>query len=252
MNIAIITGASAGLGREYFRAAVKRYKFDEIWLIARRAERLKALSDEYPDVKVRILELDLTKNEAYDALEKTLEEQKPVVKLLINCAGVGNFGDISKSAVKTEVNMVDVNVRGLVAVTTAAVKYMCSDSKILNVSSIAGFAPTPRMTVYSCTKIFVLNYSRSLRQELAGTGVKVLAVCPGPMKTEFLDVANIVGKSKKFDSMPGCDPKAVAEFSLSKLDSGSAVYTPRFPLKLYRVAAAVLPRGLFVKLSDLK
>lgn len=251
MNIAIITGASAGLGREYALAAAQRYpEIDQFWLIARRVQRLDTLAERLGYSKVRLWELDLSHSASYDRLASAVKAEGHEVRLLINCAGLGAYGPISEVTYAEQANMIDVNVKAAVALTAALVPYMPKKAKILNVASIAGFAPTPYMTVYSCTKIFLLNFSRALRYEERKKRLKVLAVCPGPMKTEFLDIARV--NSKKFDSMPVCDPVKIAATSLKLLDRGRAVYTPGAFLKLYRVLAKLIPTPLWLRIADLK
>lgn len=248
MRIAIITGASAGLGQAYF-AAVRRRRtdLDGIWLVARRADRLEAMAADCP-IPVTVLPLDLAEDGAYTALAEKLAAEQPTVELLINNAGLGTLGNMAQSDVATQIRMVDVNCRGLTAVTTAVLPYMTRGSAIINVASIAAFAPNARMAVYSSTKAFVFSLSGALREELHDSGINVLAVCPGPMSTEFLDLAAITGQSKTFERLPYCDPQKVAARSLDAALAGRAVYTNRLFFKFYRLLAKLLPRALVMKL----
>lgn len=249
MDIAIITGASAGLGQAFFRSVVRRYpKLDQIWLIARRADRLQQLAQDSP-VPVVCLPLDLTQDGSYQAISERLAAEQPRVRILINNAGLGQLDDMVDSDVATQVRMVDVNCRGLTAVTTAVLPYMPKDSFVIQVASIAAFAPNARMTVYSSTKAYVLSLARGLRMEMKSRGVNVLALCPGPMSTEFLEKADITaGKSKQFDTLPYSDPEAVADGAVVRAARGKAIYTPRAFYRFYHFVSKVLPTSLVMKM----
>lgn len=250
MDIAVITGASAGLGKEFFCEIAKNYReIDEIWLIARRRDRMEALAALFPERKVEIFSLDLFDVSSFEKFSGILKERGANVKMLINNAGVGKLGNIADEPYTTQLPMIDLNCRALSAMASVVLPYMKRGSFILNVCSIAAFAPTPRMTVYSSTKAYVMSFSRSLRYELKDKGINVLAVCPGPMNTEFLDVADIKGNSKTFKTLPYCDPESVARVSLCKAKAGRAVYTPTAFYKFYRVLAKLLPHGIVMHMS---
>lgn len=250
MDITVITGASSGLGREYLsQVVVQRPSTDEIWLIARRQERLQELAALYPDVKIRCVPLDLQKEESFAAYADLLKEHNACVKLLINNAGYGKLGDFSKGVCHEQTGMVDLNCRALTAMTSLSLPHMARGSMILNVCSIAAFAPTPRMAVYCSTKAYVYSLSKALRHELRPDGIHVLAVCPGPMSTEFLEVADITGRSKTFQRLPYCDPKTVAAVSLRRLRRGKGIYTNRLFFKFYRFLAKLLPHHLVMYMS---
>ena len=248
MSIAIITGASAGLGQAFFDSIVRRYPaLEQIWLIARRTERLEAMAKGCP-IPVEVFPLDLTAEASYEAFEARLAAEKPAVQIFINNAGLGELNDMIDSDWRTQTRMVDLNCRGLTAMATAVLPYMAKGGFIINIASIAAFAPNTRMTVYSASKAFDLHLSRGLREEMRPHGVNVLAVCPGPMATEFLAVADIKGRSATFDRLPYCDPKRVADRAVVKAAAGRGVYTPRAFFKLYRVLAKLLPTALVIKL----
>ena len=249
MTIALITGASAGLGIAFFHSLCRRHpELEEIWLIARREERLQELAKDSP-IPVTVLPMDLTDPAAYDALAAKLAAEKPAVHLLVNNAGVGQLDNIADSDWPTQARMVDLNCRALTAVTTVVLPYMGAGSAVINVASIASFCPNARMTVYSSTKAYVMSFSRGLREELKSRRVNVLAVCPGPMRTEFLEVADITGRSPMFKMLPYSDPAAVADRAVVLATKGRAVYTPRLFFKFYRVLAKLLPHGFVMKLS---
>ncbi len=252
MKIAIITGASSGLGEEYIRCISDgTYDVDEIWMVARREERLIKIAEKYTQKKKTVpIPLDLTKYESYEKLRQRLEEEKPEITIVVNNAGYGTLGDFDSKELFTQTNMVDLNARALTAVSSLVLPYMSKGSFIVNVCSIAAFAPNPRMAVYCSTKAFVYSFSKALRYELKNRGINILAVCPGPMDTEFLSVAGIEkGASHTFDTLPRCNPQRVAEISLKKALKGRGKYTPKAFYKFYRCMAKLLPHCLIMKLS---
>ncbi|MGI6261744.1 MAG: SDR family NAD(P)-dependent oxidoreductase [Acutalibacteraceae bacterium] len=251
MKIAVFTGASSGLGREFFLSAAEQFpQVEEFWLIARREEKLKELSALLPQKKTMVLPMDLTMEESVASLEEFFQQRQPEIELLVNNAGFGTLGNFDSMERSTQTKMIDLNVRALTALTQAALPFMKRGGVVVNVCSIASFAPNPRMTVYCSTKAYVMSFSRSLREELKPRGINVLAVCPGPMRTEFLPVAGIEsGNSKTFDTLPYCNPEQVAAVALRSAKQGKAVYTNRFFFKFYRVLAKLLPHGFVMKFS---
>jgi len=251
MKTVVITGASAGLGRLFLDEVFGQIpSVEEVWIIARRKERLDALAASYPDKRIIALPVDLTDEKALDAFDEFVQKRAPNILALINNAGFGTMGNLEELPRKDEMREIDLNVRGLTAVTSICLPHMRAGSAILNVCSIAAFGPTPRMTVYSSTKAFVFSFTRALREELRARGINVCAVCPGPMRTEFLSVAGIEkGSSKTFDTLPYCDPAKVVRDGLSAALSGKAVCTNTAFYKLYRVLAKLIPQALFVKFT---
>ncbi len=250
MNVAVITGASSGLGMEYAKQVALLSDVEEIWLIARSTEKLVQLAHSLPNKKCRTLTWDLQSEESFAEYRRLLEEEKPIVRLLINNAGFGKLGNVSELNPVDQAGMVDLNCRALTLFTALTLPYMAAGSGILNVSSIASFAPTPRMTVYSATKAYVAAFSKGLREELRPRRINVLTVCPGPMATPFLETAKIIGAdSPAFENLPYCQPKQVAVRSLQRLLHKKGWYTNRFIYKLYRVLAKLLPHNLVMKFS---
>ena len=253
-RIAVITGASSGLGKEFLQALLPKSKeLDEIWLIARRPERLQelaALWAPFCEAIIRPVPMDLTDSAAYVAFESLLQEEDAEIRILINNAGCGVLGNIADMPADGQIRMVDLNVKAMTAVAAIGVKFMTRGSYLINTCSIASFAPNPRMTVYSSTKAYVLSFTKGLRFELKTKGINALAVCPGPMRTEFLDIAGISGgKSKTFETLPYCDPHMVAVNAVKYAEKGKCVYTPRGFFKFYRVLAKLLPHALVMKLA---
>ncbi len=251
MKIAIVTGASSGLGREYVRVIAEKYTdIEEIWVVARRTDRLNELKEKYGENKIFPVSIDLTKDESYKTLSDMLESEKPEIRILVNNAGYGTLGDFDTMETASQTGMIDLNNKALTAVTSVSLPYMTRGSFAVNVCSIASFAPNPRMTVYCSTKAYVLSFSKSLRFELKKKGINVLAVCPGPMDTEFLPAAGIEkGASHTFDTLPRVNPAMAAERSLRHASKGRGIYTPRAFFKLYRFLAKVLPHGIVMHMS---
>ena len=188
MKIAIVTGASSGMGKEFVLQLSNYVKVDEIWVIARREQALEALKAQCA-VSVRPVVLDLCKEESYRQFSALLEEVKPDVKLLVNAAGFGKFGAYHKIPVEDELRMIDLNCKALVAMTRATLPYMAAGSHILQLDSLSAFQPVPYITTYGATKAFVLSYTRAMNRELKGTGIRMMAMNPGWVKTEFFDHA---------------------------------------------------------------
>lgn len=253
MAVAIITGASSGFGKEYVSAVIDEVpEIDEIWLIARRKEKLQEIADTYPDKKIIPIPLDLTSEDNYALLEKVLDAEKPDVMLLINNSGYGKLGDFYSSELSPQLGMTKLNVSGLTAMTSTVLPYMGDGSAIINVSSIASFAPTPGMAVYCATKSYVAFFTKALREELKPRGINALYVCPGPMNTEFNKVAGIGGgRSKRFESLPTEDPAKLASESLNAALDGKACYTGKFFYKFYRFLAKILPHSFVMKFTSL-
>lgn len=249
MNIAVITGASAGLGAEYAKAVYEtRTDIQEIWVIARREDRLQELKNNLGD-KIVPVAFDITDETAVENYVALLKEKNATVKLLINNAGFGKLGNFDELSLQENTGMVRLNCEALTAMSAATLPFMNEHSEIINSCSIASFAPNTRMAVYSSTKAYVMSLSRAMRLELKKRKINVLAVCPGPMETEFLGIANIEkGTSTTFDTLPRVNPCTMAVKSLKASQKGRAVYTNRIFFKFYRLLAKILPHSLVMKL----
>ncbi|MCQ2441397.1 MAG: SDR family NAD(P)-dependent oxidoreductase [Clostridia bacterium] len=250
MDIAVITGASSGLGKEYVSEVLKQYPdLDEIWAVARRKERLCELKNTLSD-KIRPVAMDITDQNSIDEYKTLLKEQNANVKLLINNAGFGKLGNFDSLKTEDNAGMVRLNCEALTVMTSVTLPFMPNDAEIINTCSIASFAPNPRMAVYSSTKAFVMSLSRCLRQELKSRKINVLSVCPGPMDTEFLPLANInKGASHTFDTLPRVNPAVMAKKSLKASKKHRAIYTNLAFYKFYRLVAKILPHSLVMKMS---
>lgn len=188
MKIAIITGASSGMGREFVRQLCAKENYDEVWVVARRRERLEELAEQV-SCKVRAVPLDLTKNESYEELKNLLETEKPEVKTLVNASGFGVFEKFENVPLSQQLDMIDLNDKALVAVTYIVLPYLKKGSEVYQIGSLSSFQPVPYIATYGATKAFVLSFTRAVNSEYKKSGIKMMAVCPGWVKTEFFDTA---------------------------------------------------------------
>ena len=203
MNIAIVTGASSGMGREFVLQLSSYVQVDEIWVIARRAEALENLKKEV-SVPVRPISTDLLDMESFTQFQSLLDEEKPDIKLLVNAAGFGKFGAYHKVSIADDARMIDLNCKALVLMTRLCLPYMSAGSHILQLDSLSAFQPVPYITTYGATKSFVLNYSRAMNRELKKSGIRMMSMNPGWVKTEFFNHAfqtNDDGEVKFFDKL---------------------------------------------------
>ena len=189
-KIAIVTGASSGIGKEFFLSLNDRKEqLDEIWVIARSQEKLEALR-EYTDVALRVFPLDLSVADSTQVLEKAFQAETPSIEYLICASGFGRFNGVADDEREVLENMVDLNCRSIVGVTRAAFPYMAKGGSVILIASMAALQPIPYIATYGATKAFVLSYGRALNKELrALRGARCLCVCPFWTKTAFFDRA---------------------------------------------------------------
>lgn len=188
MRIAVITGASAGIGREFVYEIDRLGGLDEIWVIARRLDRLEELKGKCK-TPVRPVVMDLSDRNALGEYRKMLETEKPEIGLLVNAAGFGVFGPFAENDLGRMLDSVAVNSMALTGMCHISIPYMKSGDSIINVGSNSAWQPVPYQTVYGASKSYVLNFSRSLYRELRSKGIHVMCVCPGWIRTEFQQVA---------------------------------------------------------------
>ena len=198
MKIAVITGASSGMGRDFAIAIDKEYDLDEIWVIARRKERLEELS-QVCRAAVRAVALDLLDPGSYDIYSDLLKDVRPDVQFLVNAAGFGLFGEFSEMDLKKQLEIVELNDKALTAVTYLTLPYMKEGSHLINLASNSSWQPVPYMNVYAASKAYVMSFSRALGMELRNQKIHVMAVAPGWIKTEFFDTAVHDDTIKYFD-----------------------------------------------------
>lgn len=188
MKISVVTGASSGMGRDFVKMLDKIENCEEIWVIARRADRLAELTSE-TGKRIVPIELDLSLEESYDKYAEMLKAADADVVALVNAAGFGKFGDFEGIPLKEQMNMIDLNCKALMAVTYITLEYMKEGSRVYQLGSLSSFQPVPYITTYGATKAFVLSFTRALNVELKKRGIKCIAICPGWVKTEFFDRA---------------------------------------------------------------
>ena len=248
MKIAIVTGASSGMGKEFVLQLSHYVTVDEIWVIARRADALENLKKEV-SVPVRPVVLDLCREESYEALSALLGQEKPDVKLLVNAAGFGKFGAYDKIPVLDDYRMIDLNCKALVAVTRAVLPFMHADSHVLQLDSLSAFQPVPYITTYGATKAFVLSYSRAMNRELKTKGIRMMAMNPGWVKTEFFDHAFRTNNSEVqyFDRL--YEAKDVVATGLKDLyKSKKEVSIHGFPVRMQVRLVKLLPHSLVMSI----
>lgn len=243
-RIALVTGASSGLGRELVRRIDNGSAgpVDEIWVVARRAERLEALVRTVR-TPVRPFCLDLTDPVSFDIIEATLAEQRDAtVALLVNNAGAGVFGDFASQEKRAAGDMIALLMRAPLELTYRVLPYLDHGSRIINISSVAAFIPQPELAVYAAAKRFVLDVSRALNAELASVGITVTAVCPKFMKTEFLDAPGDYGAAQRMEQVIGFERvDKVARAALAAARAGKDFCIPSLDMRLLYGASRLPP-----------
>jgi len=237
--VTLITGASAGLGVEFARQCVARG--DEVVLVARRKDRLNALAAELG--KAQVIATDLGKPKAAADLLNEIRSRGLWVRTLINNAGFGLRGRFDALPLDRQLNMIDLNIRSLTNLAFAVIDDMRAHGggAILNVASTAAFQPGPNMAVYFATKAYVLSFTEALHEEWKERGIKVSALCPGPTRTEFGEVAGIKTLGQ-FDRL-AMDAAPVVRAGLEGLDSNRAVVIPGAMNKAGAWSTRLAPRS---------
>ncbi len=247
---ALITGASSGIGLELARIFA-REKHDLV-LVARSGDKLHQLAEELKkeNVKVTILVADLAEVHAARNIFRSLEEQNISVDLLVNNAGLGDFGFFVESDWEKTERMINVNITALTNLTRLFLPAMVKNGfgRIMNVASTAAFQPGPTMSVYYATKAYVLHFSEAIGNELEGTGVKVTALCPGATQSGFQSAAGMEeSKLVKGRKLP--TSREVAEYGYKAMMKGKAVAIPGVFNYLLAQAPRFSPRGWVVKVA---
>jgi short-subunit dehydrogenase len=244
-KVALVTGASAGLGVEFARQLSKRGH--ALVLAARRKDRLEALAEELGNA--RAVEIDLSKSNAAAKVMADLKANGETVEVLVNNAGFGLIGRFAELDARRERQMIDLNAGTLTDLCRAVAPQMTKrkSGAILNVASTAAFQPGPKMAVYFATKAFVLSLSEALHEELKPYGVKVSCLCPGPTRTEFGDVAGFGGNGL-FDRV-AMTADEVVETGLAGLDRNRAVVIPGWTNKLTAISGRFAPRSVVRRIA---
>ena len=246
MNVAIITGASSGMGRRMAIEIKNRIpNIQEYWLFGRRKERLKALKKTLRK-PCRLFDEDLTANDFLSKYKKLLSGEKPNIIFLVNAAGFGKIGSIRDLGLKDQLSMIDLNVRALTGICKLSLPYMSDNSRIINFASSAAFLPQPAFAVYAAGKSYVLSFSRSLNEELHGSGCHVTAICPGPVKTEFFDIAETTGRIPFYKYLFMADPKKVCRKALIDSVNKSDISVYGAGMKLVMFLSKITPVPLIL------
>ncbi len=247
MNIAIITGASSGIGME-FALQMDSYfvTIDEFWLIARNREHLEEVA-KVLDHKARIIVMDITDEKKQDALEDLLIEKNAVVRVLVNAAGFGVMGPFSEQERMTAQDMVRLNCEALTALTHRMLPYMRKNSRILQMASSAAFLPQPDFAVYAATKAYVLSFSRALGEELREAGIYVTSVCPGPVDTPFFDIAEKTGTTLSIKKYTMVSPEKVVALALKDSYHKRSMSVCSLPIKCLRCLSKTVPHSFLLK-----
>ena len=246
MKIAIFTGASSGMGREFVKRITAEQTFDEIWVIARRVERLEEIKNEV-NVPVRVLGLDLTDMKAIETLKALLESEKPEVKVLVNASGYGKFGAFLDLGLEEQLGMVDLNSKALVAVTYVVAPYLVKGSQVYQIDSLSSFQPVPYIGVYGASKAFVLSFTRAVNAEWRHTGIKMMAVCPGWVKTEFFNTA-VVDDSVITYYNQFFTSEQVVKRALRDMKKGKDVSVCGWKIRAQVLLTKILPHTLVMKI----
>ena len=246
-----ITGASSGIGADIARSlAAKGYS---VTLIARRAERLEALAKDLEaqhGVTALTISADLADPQARANLADQLHAGPQLIGL-VNNAGLGAFAAVAEADPDVERRMVEVNIAAVHDLTVRLLPGMVARGRgsILNTASCAGYQPIPYMATYAATKAFVTSFSEAIATELSGTGVSCTALCPGPVRTEFSDVAGASGLEDSMPSIAVVDAAEVARQGVDGMIKGSRVVIPGIANRISAVAGRVSPRALVLPIS---
>ncbi|MCR5060268.1 MAG: SDR family NAD(P)-dependent oxidoreductase [Saccharofermentans sp.] len=242
-RIAIVTGATSGIGEAFIKLLKSRSDVDKIWVVGRNGEKLRTLAEDM------VISICADLSETIEPITERLRNETPDVVFLINSAGLGTRQDFASTDEEKISAMLDVNCRALTLLTRAVIPYMKAGSKIINIASSAGFLPQPGFTVYAASKSYVISFSRAIRQELKGKKITVTCVNPGPVETDFNRRATGSGEGfKGFRKSISKKPDEIAVKSLRAADKGKAMLTPGMAEKLFRFAAKIIPHSWILKL----
>lgn len=237
------------MGRLFAETAASKVQFDELWIIARRVERLEEVAAKLAPLPVRCLALDLGKQESVTALAGLLAAEPVQVALLVNAAGFGKFQAVTDVPQDVADSMLALNCRSLMDMCYTCLPYMSAGSKILNIASVAAFQPVPCITEYAATKAFVLSFSRGLWAELKPRGITVTALCPYWTRTEFFDVANRKDDKDRisyFNAM--YEPEDLVKRGWRDLLKGKDISTFGFTARMQIALVKILPQRLVMKI----
>ncbi len=250
-QVALITGASTGIGREFARIFARHGH--DLLLIANVEKQLKTVAQELSQttsVKVDILCLDLTHPLAGEKITKYIEKQGLRVSILVNNAGIGNYGKFSSVPWEKQKHLLDLNIGALTELCHRMIRHMQKHGggKILNVASMAGFGPGPYWATYYASKAYVLLFTEALREEYRKDNIVISAVCPGPSPTMFLPKAPMSDSSRLMRTFM-VPPARIAELGYQGFMKGKDIIIPGLIFRLVPLGARLLPRRWITKIS---
>lgn len=251
-NIAIITGASSGIGQE-FAIQIDKYVragLDEIWLVARNGEKLNELS-KLLHLSSKCLSIDLVSEMDNDTLKYKLKAEQPVIRMAVFSAGYGIEGHFADLPLEEQLGMVDLNCKALTRNIYDCLPYMRKNSRIILMASAASFTPESNFAVYAATKAYVLSLGRALNIELSKKHISVTSVCPGPVDTPFFDIAEKYHKGLFFKRFIMISPGRVVKQALVDSKSKKDVSVPGFIMKFFFVLAKIVPHKLILGILKL-
>ncbi len=251
MKIAVITGASSGMGRDFAKELDKKYNFDEIWLIARRVDKLKSLQSELYS-KSRVLSFDLTDDKSFSEYENLLKSENAEVTYLVNASGYGKFGDSDDISLEEQMGMIDLNVKALVKMTYLTKPFMPKDSKIIQLGSASTYHPLQHFSIYCSTKTFVKFYSRAIAREYKKDKITVTCVCPGWVRTEFFNRAEITADSKNTIAKPAAESIDVVRKAIKDAEKGKDVSMYGVYNNFHCFLSKVFPHSLMMTVWERK
>lgn len=245
MAIAIITGASSGIGYRFAEEIQKTGEVDGFLLIARREERLAALAEKLgPGAEV--LEADLATPEGIEKVRAWLEERRPAVRYLINAAGYGVFGDYTQVSERDTVGMIDLNVKATVLLSHMVIPYMIPGANLLEMGSGSVFTPLPGFNVYASSKAFVYHYAQALAYEVRPRGIRVTVFCPGWVKTEFFDRAEGGQARGPRVKKPMLTVEYAVSCAMRAMKKGKLLCACNWYTKMQHLASKLLPNRLLI------
>lgn len=250
-KVAIITGASSGMGKEFALRIDKNFtSVDEIWLIARRRELLEELRENI-NKPCLLIDEDITEHEFYLKFTKILKQENVSVKLLINCAGYGIMGLVGDAAHDVSVGMINTNCAGLTSVIHIALPYMQKNSRIINLASSAAFLPQPNFAIYAASKSYVLSFSRALNYELRKRQIYVTAVCPGPVNTDFFVIAEDGSKRPWFKDLFMAEACDVVDKALEDAIEKKEISIYGLPMKMFYFLTKIVSHRIILKIYSI-
>lgn len=246
MNIAVITGASSGLGQEFARQIDSLFhNLDEIWLIARRKQRLEKLAGML-GTKAKVIQLDVADDMQMQLFQEVLDIASPTIRILVNCAGYGLMGPFEELSLVEQLGMVKVNCEALTRMTHICLPFMKKNSRIIQLASSAAFVPQINFAVYAASKSYVLSFSRALGEELRKRRIYVTAVCPGPVETEFFDIAERYGTTLAVKKMTIVQADRVVRDALRASFQKKPMSVCSLPIQAFLGISKVLPHSVIM------